>query len=303
VYLHDDENAFAYLVAETGRVYGIQSDYVIKDYFIYEFLKELVGNNPLVVFKGGTALSKCYKVIRRFSEDADLGMETSRVTEGQRRKLKQSIVDTVNTLGLEISNIDETKSRRSFNRYLIPLVSYDDSPNTLMVETALMTPVWPTQTREISSFIHDYCVESAMADVIDEFGLSPFSLTVSSLERTFVDKIYAICDYFLAEEIPARQSRHIYDLHKLLSEVSLDDAMVTLLEQVRQDRESSAQCPSAQQDVNLAALLTDIVRSKAYEEDYRVITDPLLYENVSYDTAVEALKTISDFLSRRPHPY
>ena len=46
---------------------------------------------PDMVFKGGTSLSKCYKLIQRFSEDIDLNVE-DRPSEGQRKALKRNIL-------------------------------------------------------------------------------------------------------------------------------------------------------------------------------------------------------------------
>lgn len=40
------------------------------------FLKSIVEELPDIIFKGGTSLSKCYKLIDRFSEDIDLNIDT-----------------------------------------------------------------------------------------------------------------------------------------------------------------------------------------------------------------------------------
>lgn len=46
-----------------------------KDYYVTMLLQELANRLPFLVFKGGTSLSKCYKVIQRFSEDIDLAVD------------------------------------------------------------------------------------------------------------------------------------------------------------------------------------------------------------------------------------
>jgi len=70
-----------------------------------------------VAFKGGTSLSKCHKVIKRFSEDIDITIDT-KLSQGQMKKLKEAIKAIAEELGLVIPNIDETRSRRSYNRYI-----------------------------------------------------------------------------------------------------------------------------------------------------------------------------------------
>lgn len=53
------------------------------------------------MFKGGTSLSKCHKVIKRFSEDIDITID-SKLTRSQMKKLKESIIDIVEKLGMSI---------------------------------------------------------------------------------------------------------------------------------------------------------------------------------------------------------
>lgn len=295
-FLHEDES-FPYLVVETQRAFDMPEEYVVKNYFIYIAIKGIVARNPLVVFKGGTSLSKCHGVIERFSEDIDLGMETPKPTEGQRRRMKRATIETVEALRLSVSNIDNTRSRRAFNQFIVPLPTFTATSNSLIIETALMAPIYPTVERGLSSFIYRYCIQEGMTDVVENFDLAPFKLTVSSMEKTFVDKTFAICDYYLSGDILARRSRHIYDLYKLLPEVKLDSQMTDLFKQVRLDRQGSPNCPSAQEDVNLPSLLKTIRDTDVYKSDYENVTSPLLFETVSYETAITARGPIIEFLS------
>src|SRR5690606_9973374 len=52
----------------------IPAIYVEKDYWVtyalYTIFNDKIGSDT--IFKGGTALSKCYDIIKRFSEDIDL---------------------------------------------------------------------------------------------------------------------------------------------------------------------------------------------------------------------------------------
>ena len=70
---------------------------------------------PHIVFKVGTSLSKCQKVIQRFSEDIDITID-AQISQGQKKKIKQTIVSSANQLGMNIENLDETRSRRDYNR-------------------------------------------------------------------------------------------------------------------------------------------------------------------------------------------
>lgn len=56
--------------------YGIASNFLEKDIWVTEILRLLFDEGLLgnysTAFKGGTALSKCWNAIQRFSEDIDL---------------------------------------------------------------------------------------------------------------------------------------------------------------------------------------------------------------------------------------
>ncbi|MEA1787144.1 nucleotidyl transferase AbiEii/AbiGii toxin family protein [Arenibacter sp. GZD96] len=72
--LHQNKDLFADAITATAQHMDILEVYVEKDYWICYALK-LIFESTIkdeAIFKGGTALSKCYKYIDRFSEDIDL---------------------------------------------------------------------------------------------------------------------------------------------------------------------------------------------------------------------------------------
>ena len=87
-------------------------------------------------------------------------------------------------------------------------------------------------------------------------------------------------------------SRHIYDIYKLLNVVALNDDLKALAIEVAAERKTHPACLSAQDDVDIAKLLQEIIDKKVYKEDYDSITSALLFEPVEYDTAIKALKTV-----------
>ena len=40
-------------------------------------------------------------------------------------------------------------------------------------------------------------------------------MKVQGLDRTLVDKVFAICDYYMQDRVK-KHSRHIYDIYKLI---------------------------------------------------------------------------------------
>lgn len=117
-YLHNNKELFQDAIALTYEKNGIMAQAIEKDYYVTMLLRLLSEKMPYIVFKGGTSLSKCHKIIQRFSEDIDITIDT-KLSQGQKRKIKQIIVSSANELGMNIENLNEIKSRRDYNRYII----------------------------------------------------------------------------------------------------------------------------------------------------------------------------------------
>ena len=293
MYLHENPEEMAQLVVGAAEHFSRAEAYVLKDYYATMVLREVTSRNPRLVFKGGTCLSKCYHAIDRFSEDVDLGMAEEHVTEGMRKAVKRAVTESAATLGLEIANIGQTRSRRDYNRYDMSLPDGDK----LIVETAVITPASPAGPKPIQSFVGEYCDAVGLEGIAKEYGLEPFDILANSLERTFCDKVFALCDYHLADEpIPTRQSRHIYDLRKLQGLISFDGELASLFATVRRQRLGKNRCPSAEPNVDLAAVLRELADGDVYKGDYVNVTADLLYDEMPYEEAVQALREVADFV-------
>ena len=71
---HENKELFQEAVLATSQMMGIPEIYIEKDYWVTFALYRIFHSEMAkeVVFKGGTALSKCHKLIERFSEDIDV---------------------------------------------------------------------------------------------------------------------------------------------------------------------------------------------------------------------------------------
>lgn len=295
--LHDDRELFCQLVLMTAEWKRIDPGIVEKDYYVTLFLKKFYNLQPDMVFKGGTSLSKCHKLIERFSEDIDVTVNSDgRVTEGQRKKMKENVITVLDDIGLRLMNPDDIKSRRDFNRYEAKLPSAfksDAIKRSLIVETTAHIRAYPNEIKQASAMVYDFLAESNRNDIISEFGLEPFDVRVQSVERTFVDKVFAICDYYLTGKI-REHSRHIYDLYKILGVMPLNDALRALVNETRDERRKHKACLSAQDGVDINVLLEKIITEETYREDYENITSSLLFEKIGYNEAIIALKYVLD---------
>ncbi len=293
--LHNDRELFEQLILRTSESLGIKAEIIEKDYYVTLFLKELVSVSPDIIFKGGTSLSKCYHLIDRFSEDIDLNIETeTKPSESRRKHLKSSIVSVIDKLGFTLTNSENVKSRRDYNRYIIDypsVLSASYLKEMLIVETAVYQRAYPTVRKTAGSLIYDFLSANGFDDFIRQYSLEPFELNVQSAERTMIDKLYALADYYLAGTT-AEHSRHIYDIYKLLSVVEINDKLKNLAASVADERRPHSRSLSVQAGTDIKAVLREIVEQNIYESDYKTITESLLFEPVPYETAIKALNTV-----------
>lgn len=116
--LSDDKNQFQIIISNASRHLNVAESFIEKDYYAITILKELFKRDDKFVFKGGTSLSVCQHVINRFSEDIDVSYVDEVITQGNRRRIKQIFFDSIEASFLSVSNPDNIRSRRIFNRYL-----------------------------------------------------------------------------------------------------------------------------------------------------------------------------------------
>lgn len=293
--LHNDYSLFEQVILRVSEDTGIEASIIEKDYYVTLFLQQIVDQIPNIIFKGGTSLSKCYKLINRFSEDIDLNIDTeTHPTEGQRKKLKEVIVSIIDEFGFIFTNPDEVRSRRDYNRYVVDYPTIFTSgylKEHLIVETAVYIKAYPCKRMPVSSLIYDYLVRYGYTELIEQYNLQPFELNVQTAERTLVDKVFALGDYYLSDAVH-EHSRHVYDIYKLLDVVALNDSMRELARSVWEERKPHVNCHSAKDGVDMNALLQEIVDQAVYKQDYEDITAKILFEETPYETAVTALRKI-----------
>ena len=295
-YLHNNREQFAEAINLAVFQTGLAPEIIEKDYYITLILRKLSEMFDFVVFKGGTSLSKCHKVIDRFSEDIDITIDNS-LSQGQKKKLKYGIVEIVEELGMKISNIDDIRSRRDYNCYKIEynsvLTFTSGAVNPMVImETSFTEVSFPTVTLAVGSYIGELLQEEA-PEMLTEYSLTPFEMKVQGLDRTLIDKVFAVCDYYLSGRVK-KHSRHIYDVYKLSPLVRQDDDFKKLIQEVRDVRSKESICLSAQPDVNVTELLHKIIHDEVYKEDYYTLTVRLLKEKVDYNEAIQALRKIAD---------
>ena len=294
--LHKDPREFYDTLLALADRLSTSPAIIEKDYYVTMFLEAIVKRVPNLVFKGGTSLAKCHKIINRFSEDIDLTLDAENQTQGNKRNLKHEIITVCKELGLEIINEADIRSRRDYNRYEIKYPIHFVGAGIkqyLLVETVFMVKSYPDEIKTATSMIYDFWKELGDETAIEEYEMNPFEIRVQTAERTLVDKVFALCDYAVSNNTTGN-SRHVYDLHRLLDIVVLDDKLKALVKEVREDRKAHERCYTAKDGYDIPSILKKIIDEKIYFEDYEKITERVLFDKTDYETSVTALQKIID---------
>ena len=290
MYLHE-EDYFKYIIATVSEKSGLSDVIVEKDYYVTLILKELIKHNNEIVFKGGTSLSKAFHLIDRFSEDIDITFK-DHIGENKRKKLKYNVIKQVSDkLKMPIINWKQTESDKDYNQYKF---SYETVLNnnigiapSIILETALMSSAFPVETKEIDNYIFSYLKDSEF-ELLEKAELLPFAMNVQSLERTLIDKMFALCDYYLLNK-PIRNSRHLYDIFKVYPAIKEDNAFKELVECVRLQRQEIGEkyAPSANANIDIIKVVESLYKTEFYKDDYDYITRRLIRETIDYRTVID----------------
>lgn len=230
--LHEDRNAFKVLLSNIHERTGYREDVLEKDYYVMLILEELSEKQQQglpAYFKGGTALYKALKTTNRFSEDIDISVDTRECSRTQSdKRLEQSAKKYISLR----RNVDESVSHRSevIAVYEYEPVSVFDADDALQrfgkvkVESTSFTISEPVSNLEVSYMIYDLATEQEKAILTDVFGIKPFIVKTITIERIFVDKLFATEAYVLRSDIPHRAfeaAKHIYDLAFMVNQESI----------------------------------------------------------------------------------
>ncbi len=299
--LHHDHEAFSELIIAISNELHIPPGIIEKDYYVTLALRELAFRVKGMVFKGGTSLTKCYQMLDRFSEDIDISYAASEGIPGESRKrqLKKAVVSSIESMGFSVANLEETRSRRSYNCYRAsyssiysPLLELKPE---LVIETYIALLPFPTVNCMADNYIYRFLKMTEQEDLAEEFDLMPFEITTQAIERTLIDKVFALCDYYLSDKVD-RHSRHLYDIYKIMEYTKPDASLSGLVQEVRSLREPLPACPSAKTGVCINDVLAEIADKEIYRQDYETITGKLLFTYVPYETVIGGIEEI---ISRR----
>lgn len=231
--LHRDKYSFLNIIGLIHSVTGIREDILEKDYYVTLLLKELSEKQETLpaYFKGGTALYKAQKSIRRFSEDIDLTICIDNCSGSQAKKRLETAtkkyISLPRTSRKELE--DDRKGSITAVYDYMPLVTVDtDDPlqrfDYVKVEGTSFTVSEPFSTLEIEPVIYTYATEEQRSILREQFGVMPLPIKTIRLERIFADKIFA-AEFYYERGMYFDVAKHIYDVSVMLDLQPIQDML------------------------------------------------------------------------------
>ncbi|WP_372785000.1 nucleotidyl transferase AbiEii/AbiGii toxin family protein [Phenylobacterium sp.] len=281
--LHDRDN-FPDLIAATARAERIDPGLVEKDYWVMHALWGLQQQGFGFQLKGGTSLSKGWKLIDRFSEDIDILIEPkgpvpvgrnqdSKAHVAARKAYFDGLSEQIAVPGFVAverdTAFDDERFRSAGIRLVYPAVNVlPEGVKTGVLLEAGFDQVQPNQPRDITSWAYDRALASGLEDLTDNRALG-----VACYEPgyTLVEKLQTISTKYRRQQaegsMPQNFLRHYYDVYCLLG----DEGVQAFVGTEAYHAHKAARFRSEEPDLtkNPAFQLSDPETRALYAEAYR----------------------------------
>jgi predicted nucleotidyltransferase component of viral defense system len=232
----EKEAIFNAIATEMGMTpFAVEKDWWVSRTLYIIFQMDIAKH---LVFKGGTSLSKAWKLINRFSEDIDLAIDKDffegykgDISRTQINKLrKEAGIYTTGTFFEELKEEFRVKGFNELDFKVIDTGESDQDPRIIEIfyQNVISQPteyVHPRVQIEIScrSLREPFTVQN-FGSLVDEsyvgrdFAEPLFDVPTVNPERTFLEKLFLLHEEFHrpAEKMRVdRLSRHLYDIYHL----------------------------------------------------------------------------------------
>lgn len=230
--LHENKELFTQAIRFTAQEMNIPDIYVEKDYWVTYVLRTIFTDEigKEAVFKGGTALSKCFGLIDRFSEDIDLVVlrnesDSANKLTNKIRKISKVVASVLEEI--EVTNVTQKmgmnrKTAHTYNKEFKG--EYGQIRDVIIVEATWLGDFDPYTKRSVSSYVYDMMKQNDQLQLASEYGLEPFEVNVLDPKRTLCEKIMSLVRFSYGDntiEDLKKKIRHTYDLCLMLKDNEL----------------------------------------------------------------------------------
>jgi len=225
--LHNNPALYKEAIRFTAQEKNLQPAFIEKDYWVTYVLFKLFNNEigGEVIFKGGTALSKCYHMIERFSEDIDLVI-IRRLGETD-NQLKSKLKTISALVGTELPEIPvkgltrkmgmNRKTAHGYNKTFDG--NFGQIRDLIILESSWLGYHEPYISKSIVSYVGQIMLKNNQMTIVEETGLLPFEIRTLYPTRTICEKIMSLVRFSHSKsplEDLKNKIRHTYDLHQIM---------------------------------------------------------------------------------------
>jgi hypothetical protein len=285
---------------------------VEKDWYVVKALAAIaavdIGDFRLV-FGGGTALSRAYKLTKRMSEDVDLKIVRDKApTRGELRKLRKKITDAL--LGAGFVFDPENKDHRvtmyegRYTKYQLPYKALAEGKGILRPNVQIETSVWPLRRETVDKPVISFIAEA--------YGRDPElpKIACSSVLETAAEKFVALTWRAgselagLREERDPTLVRHLDDLHMISDEYDVKEAATLAHEVMLADAATRGDSFPAWKKDPLGETLRaieGIPKDRVFVDGFANFQRDMVYgDRPDFSTAMGTLNTLADHLKKVP---
>lgn len=244
---NDRRDIIDYVSGETGFLRNV----VEKDWWVTSVLRAIFSlpYASYVSFKGGTSLSKCWKLIERMSEDIDIGigreflgfsgeLSKNQVSDRLRRascnfvrnRMREDVEAALIGQGISSSSIAVSVKETKVSTvdpetiYVAYRTLYEDNGYILpqvKIEVSGRSMTEPISSVSVRSFISEYLPKLTFQDeAVEVNAVIP--------QRTFLEKLFLLHEEFAKQKSEIRierMSRHLYDVYRIMQTKVAEEAL------------------------------------------------------------------------------
>lgn len=303
---------------ETAKQKELHESSVEKDWWVVQTLSIIFSMEyaNVLIFKGGTSLSKGWNLIQRFSEDIDLALDreflgfTGELTKGDIKKLRRKSYQFITEIFTE-----ELKSKFAELGFENVLVKYREVENHDQ-DPLIIEIYYPTLTNKDSYLKPAVLVEVGSRSLKEPFTQRSFRTIVSEVftdrpfadktitipvvnpERTFLEKVFLLHEEFQKPQDKIRVerlSRHLYDIEKLsrteYADIALHDTELynTIVKHREKFTPISGIDYTNHSPDKISFIPPDTIL-KDWQQDYETMIQTMIYDNpLPFDELIKRL--------------
>lgn len=306
---------------------GLPAQVLEKDFWVTAIL-QAVFSLPIaehLVFKGGTSLSKGWKLIERFSEDIDLAVNPvildisehdltkrqikklrkksslyvlEKLTPMIRGKLEQQRLSDFITVNPQPNGEGDNTYPEPRQVYIHYKTVFEDTLSYLrpdiVLEISARSLLEPTKGISVRSEISEYLPIEPISDSVIHTAIP---------EKTFLEKVFLLHELFSVSTndiIAARKSRHLYDLYMMMNTDFAKRAIKNddLWESIRHHREIYTSVRGVDYTPDVRRYIQLVPRKEIFEmwkADYDAMKESMIYgRKPSFEELLKAMSELEN---------